>query len=137
METLSLGEQTAGKIQESRRMLGRSRYASAGMSLDLASFLGGRQQQIVSKRLTMCQKICYHKKEKIDEVVRVGLPLPPDNPTQALTRLEATPDRNQSSGWVLGKSLSIRSRLLSYRFIVFRSGGSRGRETAREKILLR
>ena len=85
----------------------------------------------------MCQKICYHKKEKIDEVVRVGLPLPPDNPTQALTRLEATPDRNQSSGWVLGKSLSIRSRLLSYRFIVFRSGGSRGRETAREKILLR
>ncbi len=89
-------------------MLGRSRHPSDGMSLDLASFLGDRHQQSVSKRLTVRQKICYHKKEKIDEVVWVRLTLPPDNPTQALTRLEAPPDRNQYSGWFLGKSLSIR-----------------------------
>jgi ubiquinone biosynthesis protein COQ9 len=64
---------------------------SDGMSLDLATFLGNRHQQIVSKRLTVFQKTCYHKKEKIDGVVWVRLTLPPDNPTQALTRLEGHP----------------------------------------------
>ena len=35
----------AGKIQELRRMLGRSWHPSAGMSLDLASFPADREQE--------------------------------------------------------------------------------------------
>src|SRR5438132_12740335 len=70
------------------------------------------------------------------EVVRVPLAVSPYNPRQAFTHVAGTPARDQYSRWALGKSASMSRQITSHRFIVCRCAGSRGREGAREELLV-
>ena len=77
----------------------------------------------------------YAERVKIEEIGCIYLALSLVNHRQAFPRLEDSLDGNQCRGLFLEESPATGWRFTSYRFTLLCSGGSHGKETAREEIL--